>query len=65
MADAATRRVAVVGGGIAGLECASALAQHGYQVSLFDMGKSATGGLERSDLACLREGGGKGGWRQQ
>jgi len=38
-----TRRVAVVGGGISGLFCASTLAQFGYNVSLFDMGKSAPG----------------------
>lgn len=37
------RRVAVVGGGIAGLFCASTLARFGYSVTVFDMGKSAPG----------------------
>ena len=38
-----TRRVAVVGGGISGLFCATTLSQYGYSVTLFDMGKSAPG----------------------
>jgi glycine/D-amino acid oxidase-like deaminating enzyme len=33
----------VVGGGISGLHCASTLAQYGYTVSLFDMGRSGPG----------------------
>jgi renalase len=36
--------VAVVGGGIAGLVCATDLASHGFQVSVFDMGKVNPGG---------------------
>jgi predicted NAD/FAD-dependent oxidoreductase len=33
----------VVGGGISGLHCARTLAQYGYTVSLFDMGRSGPG----------------------
>jgi hypothetical protein len=40
---AEARRVAVVGGGVSGLFCASTLSQYGYHVSLFDMGKAAPG----------------------
>ena len=36
--------VAVVGGGISGLVCATDLAAHGFQVSVFDMGKINPGG---------------------
>jgi predicted flavoprotein YhiN len=37
------RRVAVVGGGVSGLFCASTLSAYGYNVSLFDMGKTTPG----------------------
>jgi hypothetical protein len=46
---APAEEVAVVGGGIAGLTCASLLAKGGYSVTLLDMGKSHPG--ERS-AAC-------------
>jgi predicted NAD/FAD-dependent oxidoreductase len=45
--EESTRSVAVVGGGISGLFCASTLSQFGYNVSLFDMGKSAAGEMRR------------------
>jgi heterodisulfide reductase subunit A-like polyferredoxin len=35
--------VAIVGGGIAGLTCASALAEQGYRVTVFDMGRTHPG----------------------
>jgi hypothetical protein len=41
------RRVAVVGGGVAGLFCAATLSEFGYNVSLFDMGKTSVGGRGR------------------
>ncbi len=40
-----TSEVAVVGGGIAGLACASVLTKHGHKVTVFDMGKSNPGGV--------------------
>ncbi len=44
------QEVAVVGGGIAGLVCATALARNGCAVSLFDMGKHKPG--EAHGNAC-------------
>lgn len=42
---AAAREVAVVGGGISGLYCASVLSKHGHKVTVFDLGKHAPGVL--------------------
>lgn len=50
----ASPRVAVVGGGLSGLFCATTLSQFGYQVSLFDMGKAAPG-----ERALRGDGGGE------
>jgi NADPH-dependent 2,4-dienoyl-CoA reductase/sulfur reductase-like enzyme len=54
--EGATKRVAVVGGGVAGLFCASTLSQYGYAVSLFDMGKAAPGEAARAAGAGLGPG---------
>lgn len=35
--------VAVVGGGISGMTCATRLAKQGYNVTVFDMGKGSPG----------------------
>lgn len=40
---AAAREVAVVGGGISGLYCATVLSRHGHKVTVFDQGKHAAG----------------------
>lgn len=40
---AAGREVAVVGGGVSGLFCASVLSKHGHKVTVFDLGKHAPG----------------------
>jgi NADPH-dependent 2,4-dienoyl-CoA reductase/sulfur reductase-like enzyme len=42
-ASMAAREVAVVGGGISGLYCASVLSRQGHKVTVFDMGKHAPG----------------------
>jgi ribulose 1,5-bisphosphate synthetase/thiazole synthase len=49
--------VAVVGGGISGLVCATDLAAHGFKVSVFDMGKvnPGGGGLGGIMLQCARQ----------
>lgn len=39
----AAREVAVVGGGVSGLYCASVLSKHGHKVTVFDLGKYAPG----------------------
>lgn len=41
-------RIAVVGGGLAGMMCADALKQKGFAVQVFDMGRRATGGRASS-----------------
>ena len=38
------KRVAIVGGGLAGMMCADTLANRGFDVQVFDMGRRATGG---------------------
>lgn len=43
IAAMAGREVAVVGGGVSGLYCASVLSKHGHKVTVFDLGKHAPG----------------------
>ena len=47
------RKVAVVGGGLAGMVCAESLATKGFNVHVFDMGRRATGG--RSSVRHTQE----------
>lgn len=42
------RQVAVVGGGVSGLYCAHQLTQHGYAVTVYDLGKNCPGKLSTS-----------------
>lgn len=46
----AAREIAVVGGGVSGLYCATELSNHGYKVTVFDLGKHAPG---ESKCKCL------------
>jgi hypothetical protein len=50
IASMAGREVAVVGGGISGLYCASLLSKQGHRVTVFDLGKHAPG--EDLSLCC-------------
>lgn len=52
-ASMAAREVAVVGGGISGLYCASVLSKHGHKVTVFDLGKHAPGEWLTHSLGSL------------
>ena len=52
-ADASGHRVAVVGGGPAGLSCAHRLAMHGHEVALFDR-EEKLGGLNEYGIAAYK-----------
>lgn len=53
--DAAGRRVAVLGGGLVGLEMADALCAMGARVEIFELGEKIGGGLNKNRMHFINE----------
>lgn len=52
---ASSAQIAVLGGGLAGAYCANLLAEQGFRITLFDMGRSGFGELSSNHTAASKE----------